>query len=571
MKKQTTLSWLIVLFTMALGFTQNSSFVPITNPITPPTPPFPATTTEVFRFSRGLVTQLDSGAGFDFTTSSQWFSLGKLTPSATAQTLYGFRIQRAGRGLVFGYSGPNQPGGVPTTPGNPFIQWVGSDTNFPATTQGNLEFRTSPSSVNPASDRLAFTLRSDLTALFGETATFVPISASYPSPKVEINSNGARLGLFVGVKFGSTGQISKAGSFTCDTSGSGSGISGTTAIEATAISNVNTGPAYGVRSLSGYYSTANHGVYSEVLNLTPAAAPIVNPSLNYGVRARVTSPGLTSSSYGVFSEVNSSPTVGSINYGIFASASGTQATGAGPTGNFAGFFNGHIFATSAFIGSDTKLKKDIKKEENTLEKLKQLNPVTYNFIDDTQKTNLNLPTSLQHGFIAQELEKVYPELVIDMVHPIFNAQNEQIGTTTTKAVNYIGLISVLTESLKEMSEEVAILKDKLATTEKTYVVTNQKNFTESELQAIEVNGYYLGQNTPNPFKTSTVIEYSLPEGETEASILLLNLNGQTLREFKLTAVKGSITIDSNTMQKGMYLYSLIANGKEIATKKMIVN
>jgi Chaperone of endosialidase/Secretion system C-terminal sorting domain len=568
MKKQTTFSWIIVLFTMTLGFAQNN----LSNGIVLTTIPaaLPPGNIEAFRFRPGLVTQLDSGTAFDFLPTSQWFSLGRLN-SAT-QTLYGFRVQRAGRGLVFGYTGSAQTGVNPTTAGNPFIQWVGNNaTGTPTTTQGNLEFRTSPSSTVPTDDRLAFTLRSDLTALFGETATFVPISASYPSPKVEINSNGARLGLFVGVKFGSTGLISKAGSFTCDTSGSGSGIAGTTAIEATAISNVNTGPAYGVRSLSGYYSTANHGVYSEVLNLTPAAAPIVNPSLNYGVRAKVTSPGLTSSSYGVFSEVNSSTTVGSINYGIFASASGTQATGSGPTGNFAGFFNGHIFASSAFIGSDSKLKKDIKKEEGALEKLQQLNPVTYNFIDDTKKTNLNLPTSLQHGFIAQELEKVYPELVIDMVHPTFNAENEQIGTTTTKAVNYIGLISVLTESLKEMSEEVAVLKDKLASTEKTYVVNNQKNFTESELQAIQMNGFYLGQNTPNPFKTSTVIEYSLPEGETEASILLLNLNGQTLREFKLTAVKGSITIESNTMQKGMYLYSLIANGEEIATKKMIVN
>lgn len=566
MKTKFTFSMLVVVCATTLGFSQNQSNAPVATSITPTL--LPPTTTEAFRFRSGLVTQLDSGGAFDFSLSTQWFSLGKLTPSATAQTLYGFRIQRAGRGLVFGYSGANQSGGVPTTPGNPFIQWVGSDTNIPATTQGDLEFRTSSSSINPASDRLAFTLRSNLTAALGETFTGV---GSF-IPKLEIQStpfNNKDMGLYVNVIGTGGGSEAKAAYLRTYTSAnSNSGVVISTGLET--LVNGSNNFNYGIKSSTGNGSQNNNGIYTELLNLNKVGTvPFAN--LNYGVRSKVNSPGSTSSSYGVFSEVISSPTVGSINYGIFASATGVQATGAGPTGNFAGFFNGHIYATSSFISSDSRLKKDVKKEERTLDKLTQLNPVTYNFINDYKATNLNLPSTLQHGFIAQELEEVFPELVIDMVHPTFNAQNEQIGTATTKAVNYIGLISVLTESLKEMSAEVTLLKDKLEAAEKTYVVTNQSNFSESELQSIQVNGYYLGQNTPNPFRTSTVIEYSLPEGETEASILLLNLNGQTLREFKLTDIKGSITIESNTLQKGMYLYSLIANGKEIITKKMIVN
>ncbi len=564
MKKQTTFSWVIVLFTMALGFSQNNSFTPVGNPITPPTPPFPATTTEVFRFSRGLVTQLDSGVGFDFTPSSQWFSLGKLTPSALSQTLYGFRIQRAGRGLVFGYSGANQSGGTPTAAGNPFIQWVGNNaTGTPTTTQGNLEFRTSPSSTNPASDQVVFTLRSDLTALLGQTSA-VPLGGTIPKLEINSQSSGLQVGLQVGVSGGSGGAQLRAALFNANsTSG---GVVSNTALET--VSNGAFNNNFGVRTLTGTSAQSNVGVLAELVNL---GAPISTANQNFGFRARVTSPGLTSSSYGVFSEVSSSAVAGSINCGIFATASGTQSTVAGPIGNYAGYFGGTVYATQGLFGSDSKLKKEVKKEENSLEKLAQLNPVTYNFIENDKSLKLDLPTNLQHGFIAQELEKVYPELVADVLHPTFNDKNEQVGTRTLKAVNYTGLISVLTQSLKELSAEVTILKDKLELAEKTYVVNNQKNFTESELQAIQVNGYYLGQNTPNPFKTSTVIEYSLPEGETEASILLLNLNGQTLKEFKLTAIKGSITIESNTMQKGMYLYSLIANGEEIATKKMIVN
>ncbi len=52
--------------------------------------------------------------------------------------------------------------------------------------------------------------------------------------------------------------------------------------------------------------------------------------------------------------------------------------------------------------------------------------------------------------------------------------------------------------------------------------------------------------------------------ETNASILIFNLNGQTLKEYKLTEAKGTITIDANVLTKGLYLYSLI-NGVETAT------
>ncbi len=178
---------------------------------------------------------------------------------------------------------------------------------------------------------------------------------------------------------------------------------------------------------------------------------------------------------------------------------------------------------------------------------------------------------LQHGFIAQELEKVYPELVKDVLHPIFDDKNVQTGTRTLKAVNYIGLISVLTESIKELSSEITLLKEKIATSDKTYVVNNNKNFTNDELNTIKNNGFYLGQNTPNPFRTSSVVEYSLPENENNASLLIFNLNGQTIKEYKLTQIKGAITIEAGTLQKGMYLYSLVSNGEEIITKKMLVN
>jgi len=502
MKTKLNFSVIVMLLVTFFGYSQNKSNDVITevSPISPTL--LPPTSSEAFRFRSGLVTQLDSGSAFDFLSSSQWFSLGRLTPSATSQTLYGMRIQRAGKGLVMGYSGANQTlAGAPTAGGNPFIQWVGNfGSASPFTSAGNLEFRTSSSSIDPTTDRLVFTLRSNLTALLGETSAFTPVSGTcltkQSGPKLDVNA----------------------------------------------------------LSIPGIYVSNTGGTNCE----------------NFGFKTIITTP-VSSSNYGVLSIVNSNPAAGTINIGVYGSASGTQSQVAGPIGNYAGYFAGTVYATQGYFGSDARLKKDIKKEESTIEKLNLLNPVTYNFEQNQDGLKLDLPGGLQHGFIAQELEKVYPELVADVIHPIFDEKNVQTGTRTLKAVNYVGLISVLTESLKELSNEVTILKEKLATTEKTYVVSNKKNFSEEELKNIKTNGFYLGQNTPNPFKTSSVIEYSLPANELEASLLIFNLNGQTIKEYKLNETKGSVTIEEGVLGKGMYLYSLISNGEEIITKKMIVN
>ena len=135
----------------------------------------------------------------------------------------------------------------------------------------------------------------------------------------------------------------------------------------------------------------------------------------------------------------------------------------------------------------------------------------------------------------------------------------------------MGLISILVASVNELNKEVTTLKEKLAVNDKVLVVKSSATLTNLEVDLINQKGYFLAQNTPNPFKNSTTIEYALPLDDKNASILIFNLNGQTIKEYKLLEAKGTITIDANTLTKGLYLYSLISNGQEIATKKMLVN
>ncbi len=81
----------------------------------------------------------------------------------------------------------------------------------------------------------------------------------------------------------------------------------------------------------------------------------------------------------------------------------------------------------------------------------------------------------------------------------------------------------------------------------------------------------LEQNNPNPFNTSTIIGYYLPNSITSASIFIYDMNGVQLKSYLINVRgKGNITIQGSEFNAGMYLYALIADGKVIDTKRMIL-
>ncbi|HBX52885.1 MAG TPA: secretion protein Por, partial [Bacteroidales bacterium] len=70
----------------------------------------------------------------------------------------------------------------------------------------------------------------------------------------------------------------------------------------------------------------------------------------------------------------------------------------------------------------------------------------------------------------------------------------------------------------------------------------------------------------------TVIEYYISENTANASIMIFDLNGKLLKTNNITGSgKGSITIFGNELSQGMYLYSLVINGEERDTKRMILS
>jgi hypothetical protein len=80
----------------------------------------------------------------------------------------------------------------------------------------------------------------------------------------------------------------------------------------------------------------------------------------------------------------------------------------------------------------------------------------------------------------------------------------------------------------------------------------------------------LDQNVPNPFAESTVIGYNLPSDFTKAQIIFTNSEGHVIKAVDITEKgKGSLNVFANDLTHGVYTYSLIVDGQNLETKKMI--
>jgi hypothetical protein len=111
------------------------------------------------------------------------------------------------------------------------------------------------------------------------------------------------------------------------------------------------------------------------------------------------------------------------------------------TAGYAGYFSGNIYCSGSYLPSDEKLKENIQPLENTLDKVMLLDVKTYFFKQEFPE--MNLPDSRQYGFTAQNIEEVFPELIK------LNPAKGKEQSIEFKAVNYIGLIPVLTEAMQE--------------------------------------------------------------------------------------------------------------------------
>jgi hypothetical protein len=110
--------------------------------------------------------------------------------------------------------------------------------------------------------------------------------------------------------------------------------------------------------------------------------------------------------------------------------------------------------------SDGRLKTNIVKIDNALEKVKQISGVEYDWVDNIEEEYDFHPNQKHEvGVIAQEIEKVLPEAV--MTAPFNNPYTEKCGKDHNfLTVKYERIVPLLIESIKELTAKVEALENK---------------------------------------------------------------------------------------------------------------
>ena len=96
---------------------------------------------------------------------------------------------------------------------------------------------------------------------------------------------------------------------------------------------------------------------------------------------------------------------------------------------------GTLDTTYFNLSSDERLKENIETLDNSLETIEKINPVKFTW-KDTGKNG--------YGVIAQEIEKILPELVSN--------------SNQYKSVDYISLIALIISAMKEQQQKILELE-----------------------------------------------------------------------------------------------------------------
>jgi hypothetical protein len=144
---------------------------------------------------------------------------------------------------------------------------------------------------------------------------------------------------------------------------------------------------------------------------------------------------------------------------------------------------------------------------------------------------------------------------------------DQNGYVYTSGINIKDVVlngggddgGMMKRKVDELEKQVTELKNMITNSSKTDKIT-------------PVSGNELYQNNPNPFGVETSIGYNIVRMQQSAFVAIYDLNGRELYRYAVTAKgKGSVTVSGDKLVPGQYLYSLIVDGREEATKKMVVS
>ncbi len=216
-----------------------------------------------------------------------------------------------------------------------------------------------------------------------------------------------------------------------------------------------------------------------------------------------------------------------------------------------------IVVAKVYTMSDAKAKTNVKPLKSSLDIMMRLQPVSYlwkhptvtgvqaaksNADSDAVKSDMAYgpsgETGLQYGFLAQDVEKVLPDVV----------------TTTddgTKMIDYTAIIPLLVQSVQELQ---ATVEAQAATIDRL-----QATLPAEKLQA-SGNNKILGCS-PNPTSGIMTVSLQLESGVKSASIAVTSLAGNREKTVAVADGAESVELDLSALSSGIHIASLYVNGR----------
>jgi len=244
------------------------------------------------------------------------------------------------------------------------------------------------------------------------------------------------------------------------------------------------------------------------------------------------------------------------------------------------------FSAANIVGySDISLKENIDTLSHASDSIKLLKPKYYNF-KDQNFTHINFDNKRHFGFIAQEVETVFPNLVS------LQYSGSKLDTTGSvvvpgvpvKALDYNSIIALAVKAIQELDKKVtaqdsliSALNNQLQSccsynNERTSPSQTQQNNEAFQMEIHLNNGVkiYLGQNAPNPFIEHTVINFIVPTDAKQVAIQFFDQDGKEIQNISISQRgAGLLNVYGENLSAGLYTYALVIDGKVVSSKRMV--
>ena len=316
--------------------------------------------------------------------------------------------------------------------------------------------------------------------------------------------------------------------------------------------NTNGGASQGIYGIDGSVQTYSYLAFG----MNMEARQVSSISTCIGVRGMAYDGKFT---VGVVGSINGSSSTTTNGAGIVGN---TGASWYVPTGIYAGYFSGNVKATGTIYGTlvspssvsspsngsgeTTVLSTVGERSSNVINKLQQVDLLQMERInqdgslpankavEDVDENEAPIQTKLSavsYGLAADQLQKVYPELVYEDAEGNYS-------------INYIEMVPLLVQSIKELSAKVTSLEQQLGIAEKAEVKAESEETDD--------------------------IALVVPEGAKDATLSFFDLSGKQVRTARVTAASSNAKTYTRGLPSGAYVCTLVVDGQVKSSRKIVV-